>query len=204
MHDKNYPLIYLDLLAIVHAMKNWWHYQLGQTFELGTNHKSLRWIFSQTELNMHQRCQDDFLQELNFDIKFKIGKENLAIDALSKKAQVLTITLITNLLLENIHRTLPQGSYFREIISKLSSQIALPTYEDYVFKYKLLNFKGKLGIHSILRSQVIREAQESPLAAHLGYQKMLSSLRINFFWPKLKKDALEYAKRCLVCQKVKG
>ena len=50
----------------------------------------------------------------------------------------------------------------------------------------------------------MQEAHESPLAAHPGYQKMFSSLRQNFFWPRMKKDALGFTKQCLVCQKVKA
>ena len=50
----------------------------------------------------------------------------------------------------------------------------------------------------------MKVAHEAPLAAHPGYHKMLASLRKNFFWPKMKADVLDFAKRCLVCQKAKA
>ncbi|MCO5575432.1 hypothetical protein L7F22_029233 [Adiantum nelumboides] len=39
---------------------------------------------------------------------------------------------------------------------------------------------------------------------HPGYHKMSASLKQEFFWPNLKKDTLEFVKRCLICQKVKA
>ena len=52
VHEKNYPNHDLELLAIIHALKKWRHYLLGQTFELVTDHKNLKWIFTQNDLNM--------------------------------------------------------------------------------------------------------------------------------------------------------
>ncbi|MCO5610521.1 hypothetical protein L7F22_064760 [Adiantum nelumboides] len=55
IHERNYPTHDLELLAVVHALKKWRHYLLSQIFELVTDHKSLKWIFTQPELNMRQR-----------------------------------------------------------------------------------------------------------------------------------------------------
>ena len=55
-----------------------------------------------------------------------------------------------------------------------------------------------------LQRQILKEAHESPLAAHPGYHKLFSSLKQNFFWPRMKKDALEFTKQCLICQKIKA
>ena len=52
IHEKNYATYDLELLAIVHALKKWRNYLLSQVFELATDHKSLKWIFTQQNLNM--------------------------------------------------------------------------------------------------------------------------------------------------------
>ncbi|MCO5551845.1 hypothetical protein L7F22_005349 [Adiantum nelumboides] len=70
IHEQNYPTHDLELLAVVHALKKWRHYLLSQIFELVTDHKNLKWIFTQPELNMRQRRWVEFLQEFNFKIKF--------------------------------------------------------------------------------------------------------------------------------------
>ena len=76
--------------------------------------------------------------------------------------------------------------------------------EDYTLKEGLLFFKQRLCIFNGLRRQILKEAHKSPLVAHPGYQKMLSSLKEGFFWPQMKKDALEFCKQCLVFEKVKA
>jgi hypothetical protein len=51
-HEMNYPTHDLELAAVVHALKTWRHYLMGNHCEIYTNHKSLKYIFSQKELNM--------------------------------------------------------------------------------------------------------------------------------------------------------
>ena len=45
-HEKNYATHDLELLAVVHALKLWRHYLLGQKFELMTDHK-------QSQMDLH-------------------------------------------------------------------------------------------------------------------------------------------------------
>jgi hypothetical protein len=51
-HEVNYPTHDLELTAIVHALKIWRHYLLGNMCNIFTDHKSLKYIFTQSELNM--------------------------------------------------------------------------------------------------------------------------------------------------------
>ena len=102
IHEKNYPTHDLELLAVVHALKKWRHYLLSQVFELVTDHKSLKWIFTQPNLNMRQRRWVEFLQEFTFEIKFRPGKENQAADALSRRIVALAISLANSTLTEEI------------------------------------------------------------------------------------------------------
>ena len=54
IHERNYPTHDLELLAVIHALKLWRHYLLGYRFKLMSDHKSLKWIFTQPTLNMRQ------------------------------------------------------------------------------------------------------------------------------------------------------
>ena len=90
---------------------------------------------------------------------------------------------------------------FQPILTKVQANDCPLNY--HIFGGKLF-FKGKTCIPQVMRQQIMKEAHETPLAAHPGYHKMLASLRKNFFWPKMKKDVLDFAKRCLVCQKAKA
>ena len=53
-HEENYPTHDLELAAIVFALKVWRHYLMGKRTEIYTDHKILKYIFTQRELNMRQ------------------------------------------------------------------------------------------------------------------------------------------------------
>jgi hypothetical protein len=54
-HEVNYPTHDLELAAIVHALKTWRHYLIGNRCDIYIDHKSLKYIFNERELNMRQR-----------------------------------------------------------------------------------------------------------------------------------------------------
>ena len=55
-HEGNYAMHDLDLLVIVYALRVWRHYLIGRKFELKTDHCGLQHIFTQSDLNVRQRC----------------------------------------------------------------------------------------------------------------------------------------------------
>ena len=54
-HEQNYPVHDLKLAAVVMALKMWKHHLYGARFEIFTNHKSLKYVFTQRDLNLRQR-----------------------------------------------------------------------------------------------------------------------------------------------------
>ncbi|KAL0551924.1 hypothetical protein IC582_011017 [Cucumis melo] len=54
-HEQNYPTHDLELAAVVFALKIWRHYLYGEKIQIFTDHKSLKYFFTQKELNMRQR-----------------------------------------------------------------------------------------------------------------------------------------------------
>ena len=54
-HQQNYPTHDLELAAVVFALKTWRHYLYGESCDIFTDHKSLKYIFTQRELNLRQR-----------------------------------------------------------------------------------------------------------------------------------------------------
>ena len=99
IHEKNYPTHDLELLAVIHALKLWRHYLLGRKFRLVTDHKSLKWIFTQPTLNMRQRRWVE-LQEYDIEIVYRPGKDNAVADSLSRKPFVRLISMPNNPLVE--------------------------------------------------------------------------------------------------------
>ena len=60
-HEQNYPTHDMELAAIVFALKIWRHYLYGEKFEVYSNHKTLKYIFTQRDLNMRQHGWMEFL-----------------------------------------------------------------------------------------------------------------------------------------------
>jgi hypothetical protein len=54
-HKENYPTYDLVLVAMVMALRMWQHYLLGNVVHIYTDHKSLKYIFTQLDLNMRKR-----------------------------------------------------------------------------------------------------------------------------------------------------
>ena len=54
-HELNYRTHDLELAAVVFALKTWRHNLYSECFEVFSDHKSLKYIFTQRDLNLHQR-----------------------------------------------------------------------------------------------------------------------------------------------------
>ena len=87
VHELNYPTHDLELAAVVHALKVWRHYLYGVPFELYTDHKSLKYLFSQSELNMRQRRWMELIKDYDFIPQYHPGKANVVADGLSQKTR---------------------------------------------------------------------------------------------------------------------
>jgi hypothetical protein len=88
IHERNYPTHDLELAAVVHALKTWRHYLYGQKCDVYMGHKSLKYIFTQSKLNMRQRRWLELIKDYELEIHYHLGKANVVVDALSRKSQV--------------------------------------------------------------------------------------------------------------------
>ncbi|WVZ93980.1 hypothetical protein U9M48_039926 [Paspalum notatum var. saurae] len=67
-HEVNYPTHDLELAAVVHALKIWRHYLLGNTCHIYTDHKS------------------QLIKDYDIEIHYHLGKANVVAYALSRRA----------------------------------------------------------------------------------------------------------------------
>ena len=63
-------------------------------FEVFSDHKSLKYLFSQKELNRHQRRWLEFLKDYNFELSYHPGKANVMVDALSRKSLHMSLLMV--------------------------------------------------------------------------------------------------------------
>ena len=86
-HEQNYPTHDMELAAVVFALNIWRHYLYSKEFEVYSDHKSLKYIFTQRDLNMRQRRWMEFLKDYDFTLHYHPDKANVEADALSRKSR---------------------------------------------------------------------------------------------------------------------
>ena len=84
---RNYPTHDMEMVDIVFALKIWRHYLYGEQFEVFSNHKSQKYIFTQRDLNMRQRKWMEYLEDYDFNLHYHLGKANMVADALKRKSR---------------------------------------------------------------------------------------------------------------------
>ena len=102
-HEENYPTHDLELAVVVHALKIWRHYLLSTLCNIYADHKSLKYLFTQADLNMHQRRWLELIKDYELEVHYYPGKANVVADALSRKAHchcILAIPLSESLCFE--------------------------------------------------------------------------------------------------------
>jgi hypothetical protein len=85
-HEEHYPTHDIELAAVVMALRMWRHYLLGNAVHINTDHKSLKYIFTQLDLNMRQRRWLELIKDYELEVHYHPGKANVVADTLSRKA----------------------------------------------------------------------------------------------------------------------
>jgi hypothetical protein len=70
-HEEHYPTHDLELAAVVHAHKIWRHYLIGKRCEVYSDHKSLKYIFTQPDLNLRRRRWFELIKDYNLVINYQ-------------------------------------------------------------------------------------------------------------------------------------
>ena len=76
----------MELAVVVFALKIWCNYLYCEQFEVFSDHKSLKYIFMQADLNMRQPRWMEFLEDYDFTLHYHPSKANVVADTLSQKS----------------------------------------------------------------------------------------------------------------------
>ena len=88
-YEQNYPTHDLELAAVVFALKIWRHYLYGEKCKIYTDHKSLKYLLTQKELNLRQRRWLKLFKDYDCIIYYHSEKDNVVADALSRKTMAV-------------------------------------------------------------------------------------------------------------------
>jgi hypothetical protein len=105
-HEINYHTHDLELAAVVHTLKIWRHYLMGNRCNIFTDHKSLKYIFTQSDLNMRQRRWLELIKDYDLEVHYHPGKANVVAVALSHKVHCnhLELELVSDPLCEDTRK----------------------------------------------------------------------------------------------------
>jgi hypothetical protein len=206
---------------------------MGTKCHIYTDHKSLKYIFRQVDLNMRQRCWLELIKDYNLEVHYHPGKANVVADALSRKAycSCLSVEASNETLCWEIRKLnleiIPQGSLNHlSIEATLWDNIVLAQQRNKgvrIIKQKLAQGEGKYKCFQIdhegvlwfnkrvivpkdhkLRKQIFDEAHLSKFAIHPSSTKMYHDLKQNFWWTRMKREIAKYVSECDICQRVKA
>jgi hypothetical protein len=206
---------------------------MGAHCNIYTDHKSLKYIFTQADLNMRQRRWLELIKDYDLEVHYHPGKANVVADALSRKAQCKCVNMdakITTLCDELcklkievvssgalsyilVEPTLHEQIVMAQIGDK-GVRVIKEMIEQKVDKYKcfrqdskgILWFGDRLVIpkNPELRKKIMDEAQLSKFSMHPGSNKMYHDLRSLYSWTRMKREIAKYISECDTCQRVKA
>jgi hypothetical protein len=98
------------------------------------------------------------------------------------------------------------NQHYLQVEKRLQQGDAKQKMKEYEMKEDgLLMHKNIIYVPSSgeLRNLVLNEIHNVPYVGHIDYQKTITAIRIQSFFPKTKKDFVDYISKCMECQRVK-
>ena len=214
-HEQNYPTHDLELVAVVFALKIWRHYLYGEKCRIYTDHKSLKYLLTQKELNLRQRRWLDLFKDYDCIIDYHPGKANVVANALSRKTVVamslqysewrladdgvMLAQLEAQPILKQMNIDAQKND--EELQKKLQMVRDADETEFSVKEAGSMYFHNRLCVldDKELKKKLLFEAHNTIFTMHPGGNKMCQDLKQFYWWKGMKRDVTEYVFKCLMC-----
>ena len=219
--EHSYSTIEREALAVVGTIKEFYPYLYGFSFTVVTDHNPLTSLKGIKDTGGRITRWLMFLQQFNFDIKYKQGTKHVNADALSRQppvsASISTVTYGSPLLADTdkLIQSQKQDLQLSPIYDHIEQGTPLPKCPPGLRHCFLHN--GVLCRHykepstdmvniqfvipQVLRDTVIKETHG---LGHLGIRKTLDVIKSTFYWPGYEADVDNWIKQCSECQRRKG
>jgi hypothetical protein len=189
--------------------------------ELYTDHKSLKYIVTQSDLNLRQKRWLELIKDYDLGINYHRRNANIVADALSRrshanhlvvksipsklcdkfaKLKIVANTEVVEMevgssLLQEIHRGQVEDEKIQEIKHNIEEEKSHGFLKD---EQGVLWYKGMICVHNIkeLKDKILCEAHESGYSIHPGGNKMYHDLKATYWWYGMKRYVTEYVALC--------
>ncbi|KAA0042125.1 ty3-gypsy retrotransposon protein [Cucumis melo var. makuwa] len=187
-HVCNYPTHDLELATVVLELKIWRHYLFEEKFHIFIDHKSLKYIFDQKELNLRQRRWLELIKDYDCTIEYHPSRANVVADASSLVSEIVRRQSDDNSLQTKLGKSM-EGL---EVEFELRIDGAIIK-------------QGRLCVLNISepKDAILEEAHNSAYAMHPGSTKMYKTLKKTNWLHGMKQEIAKYVDRYLICQQVK-
>jgi hypothetical protein len=230
-HEVKYLTHDLELVAVVHALKIWRHYIIGKRCEVYSDHKSLKYIFTQPDLNLRQWRWLELIKDYDLGINYHPGKSNVIADALSRRSHVnmlstrellpefckefekLNLGWVSNteVITMDVNSTLEQDLWKGQLEDAKIQEIKEQIKEEKALGFSVneqgtLWYKKHLCVPDVkeIRELILHEAHDSTYSVHPESTKMYHNLKSRYWWYGMKRAVAEYIALCDNCQRVKA
>lgn len=206
-NERKFTTTEKECLAVLFAIEKLRPYIEGTKFTVVTDHFSLKWLFSIKDPVGRIARWAVRLQQYDFDIIHRKGKDHIVPDTLSRAVPVVEpVTTLDKLqpedrwyhrMKENVKRQPYKYSLWRVEGEKL--------YKRGRTRYpELTNGDGWLEvIPKANRRDIIRNHHDPPTCGHLGIYKTLGRIAAQYYWPSMRSDVARYINRCSICLETK-
>jgi hypothetical protein len=84
----NYSVYDKEFYALARVLESWQHYLWTKEFVIHSNHEALKYLKGQAKLNRRHAKWVEFIKTFPYIVKYKKGKDNVVVDAVSKECVV--------------------------------------------------------------------------------------------------------------------
>jgi transposase InsO family protein len=211
--EKNYTTTEKEALAVVRAIKSWWFYLDGTKFVIETDHSALQSVLKAKEPSGRIARWVMLLQELDFVVKHRPGRQMQLPDMLSRQERVLAMRSareaqerdVTTAALRRAVETgeEPADTTVRKLLTQIADRLVV---DDGTLFYSGSGRDAgtlRLVVPSEMRRSVLQECHDALTSGHLGREKTFARVRERYWWPDLYKDVKHYVDTCDACQRAK-
>ncbi|KAA0033067.1 transposon Tf2-1 polyprotein isoform X1 [Cucumis melo var. makuwa] len=196
----------VDIILVL-AIQRWRPYLLGAKFVVKTYQKSLKSLLEQRVVQSQYQKWVAKLLGYPFEVVYKPGLENKAVDALSRKPPVVQLCGISApilLDLKIIKEEVEKDEKLQKVVNEWKNEDGEKN-NRFSVKNGMLHYKNRLVLSktSSLILAMLHAFRDSVVGGHSGFLRTYKRLTAELYWEGMKSNVKKHCEECLTCQRNK-